>query len=104
VIISTQKTHGTTRDRIKELLVAALGGREAGVVDWVKERMGLLVKGVVTGFLERKRGRVSNAITPFAADIVMYQTRRRRSENLSAKLSNRRPKRQKDAERAARSL
>jgi len=64
-----------TRDRIVELLVAALGGREAGVVDWVKRRARRLVEGMATSFLARKRGRVSSAITPFAADIVMYQTR-----------------------------
>jgi hypothetical protein len=66
---------GATRDQLVELLIAALGGRERGVVDWVKKRAGLLVKGLATGRLQRKRGRVSSAITPFAADIVMYQAR-----------------------------
>jgi hypothetical protein len=66
---------GVTRDQIIELLVAALGGREMGVGDWIKERAGLLVKGIATRRLQRKRGQISSAMTPFAADIVMYQTR-----------------------------
>jgi hypothetical protein len=67
--------NSTSRDRIVELLVAALGGKEAGAVDWVKERAGWLVKGVGTRWTGRRRGRVSEQFAPFGADIIVYQTR-----------------------------
>jgi hypothetical protein len=66
---------GATRDRIVELLVAALGGREAGVADWVKEKAGRLVARVGTRWFKGRRGRLSAQMAPFGADIIVYQTR-----------------------------
>jgi hypothetical protein len=66
---------GAVRDRIVELLVAALGGREAGVADWVKETASGLVKGAGTRWFKRRRGRLSDLFAPFGADIVVYQAR-----------------------------
>jgi hypothetical protein len=66
---------GDARDRLVELIVAALGGREAGVTDWVKSKAGGLIKGVGTRWVRRRRGRLSDQFAPFGADVIVYQTR-----------------------------
>lgn len=66
---------GATRDRIVELFVAALGGRDAAVSDWVKEKAGRLVAHVGTRWFRGRRGRLSAQLGPFGADVIAYQAR-----------------------------
>jgi len=68
----------TTRDRLVELIVGGLGGRDAGVIDWVKENAGRLVKRAGTRWFRNRRGRLSATFAPFGADIIAYQARPRR--------------------------
>jgi hypothetical protein len=68
---------GQCRDRIVELLVAALGGREASVADWVKEKAGRLVMAGGTRYFRRARGRLSDQFAPLGADVIAYQARPR---------------------------
>lgn len=63
------------RDRIVELLVDELGGKEAGVVDWVKVKAGRLVTGVGTRWVNRRRTHLSDQFARVGADIMRYQTR-----------------------------
>jgi len=81
---------GTLCDRVVDLLVAALGGQERDVGNWVEERAGRLIKHVATGWFRRRRGRYSEHFAPFGADIVIYQTRRARSA-ISSVMRCRRP-------------
>jgi hypothetical protein len=65
----------SSRDRIVELVVAALGGKEAGAGEWVKDKAGGLVKAMATRWIKRRRGRLSELSAGFGADIITYQTR-----------------------------
>lgn len=66
---------GSTRDRIVQLLVAALGGEEKGVLGWVKKKAGRLIRRIGTRRFKRRRGRASEQFAPLGADVIVYQTR-----------------------------
>lgn len=66
---------GTARDRIVELLVDALGGRERSPAGWVQAEAGKLVAGLGTRWFARRRGRLSDQMAPVGADILAYQAR-----------------------------
>ena len=63
------------RDRVIVLLTDALGGQERGVT----ELIGASVRGVVlrpaTALAVRRRGAITDATTPAAGDILLYQSR-----------------------------
>lgn len=63
------------RDEIEERLVDLLGGKEYGLGGWLKTQLKGVVSGIATGYLERKRGAITDATTPAAGDIVLYQAR-----------------------------
>ena len=66
---------GSARDQAVELLVAALGGREASPAEWVKAEAGRLVSGIGSRWFGRRRGRLSDQFAPFGADVIAYQAR-----------------------------
>ena len=63
------------RDEIVSLIVAELGGQEAGVADWVKVNAGRLVANIGTGYFQNHRRGISSERLPFVADILLYQAR-----------------------------
>lgn len=66
---------GATRDRIVDLLVDALGGREMGAMGWIKAKAGRFVSNRGTQWFQRRRGRLTEQLAPVGADILAYQTR-----------------------------
>jgi len=58
---------GPQRDRLKDAMLAPLGGPPLGIGDWLLSRF--------TGAGERRRGSLSDATTPAVGDTVRYQSR-----------------------------
>ena len=67
---------GSGRDAIVELLVAALGGKEAGM-GWVTGPAKRMFARTGTRWFGRNRGRLSEQMAGFAADVAAYQARPR---------------------------
>jgi hypothetical protein len=66
---------GAERDVLVELLLDALGGRERGVMGWIKGYLASSVLRCVTTHVERRRGAILDATFPAAGDILLYQAR-----------------------------
>jgi hypothetical protein len=66
---------GAGAARIAELLADALGGHEMGLADWTRSRVSGLIKRIATGRFRNNRGRFSEQLAPFGADVIMYQAR-----------------------------
>jgi hypothetical protein len=63
------------RDETERLLIEALGGFERSIGGWVKQQLGGLVLRIATWKGIRRRGALSDASSPFAGDILLYQAR-----------------------------
>lgn len=63
------------RDETERLLIEALGGFERSMGGWVKQQLGGLVLRVATAKGVRRRGALSDASSPMAGDILLYQAR-----------------------------
>ena len=63
------------RDETERLLIEGLGGFEYSIGGWVKQQLGGLVLRVATSKGMRRRGALSDASSPFAGDILLYQAR-----------------------------
>jgi hypothetical protein len=63
------------RDETERLLIGALGGAERSIGGWVKQQLGGLVLRVATWKGMRRRGALTDASSPFAGDILLYQAR-----------------------------
>jgi len=63
------------RDETERLLIEALGGLERSIGGWVKQQLGGLVLRIATCKGMRQRGALSDASSPFAGDILLYQAR-----------------------------
>lgn len=61
------------RDRIVDLIADAIGGREKGVIDWVKQKAGHLLAGWTTGYTTANRGRLSELAAGGVMDVLRYQ-------------------------------
>ena len=68
-------TDANLRDQVVELLSRALVEEELGIGGWVLGQIGGLALPAVTNYVERKRGDVTNKISPIPCDILLYQTR-----------------------------
>ena len=63
------------RDQVVKLLSQALVEEELGIGNWVLGQIGGLALPAITNYVERKRGDVTNKISPTPCDILLYQTR-----------------------------
>ena len=68
-------TDANLRDKVVELLSLALVEEELGIGGWILGQIGGLALPAVTNYVERKRGDVTNKISPMPCDILLYQTR-----------------------------
>ncbi len=63
------------RDKVVEKISLALSEEELGIGGWVLGKLGGLALHPLTDHLEKKRGNVTNKISPMPCDILLYQTR-----------------------------
>ncbi|WP_320777977.1 hypothetical protein [Streptomyces sp. CRN 30] len=66
---------GAARDRLVRLITSELDGYGRGVGDWVTRQFAGMAKRALTHRLTRRRGPVTDAMTPAAGDILRYQAR-----------------------------
>lgn len=67
-------TNAELRDEVVEKLSCALGEAELGLGGWVWKPLSLLTH-PTTFAMKRKRGSITDAISPFPCDILLYQSR-----------------------------
>ncbi|MGH8002700.1 MAG: hypothetical protein ACREPR_25515 [Brasilonema sp.] len=67
-------TNAELRDQVVEKLSCALGEAELGLGGWVWKPLSLLTH-PTTFAMKRKRGSITDAISPFPSDILLYQSR-----------------------------
>lgn len=68
-------TDANLRDKVVEKISLALSEEELGVGSWVLGKIGGLASHHLTNYVEKKRGDVTNKISPMPCDILLYQTR-----------------------------
>ncbi|HYP29643.1 MAG TPA: hypothetical protein VE262_23220 [Blastocatellia bacterium] len=64
-----------SRDRIVDFIIDELGGGDRGLRQWMGDKMAGLAMKVGTSWASRKRGAISEAASPLAGDVILYQTR-----------------------------
>ncbi len=74
-------TNVKLRDRLVELLSLALVETELGLGNWVLGQMARLALPIGTSYLVRKRGAVTNKISPLPSDLLLYQARGEKIRN-----------------------
>jgi hypothetical protein len=68
-------TDARLRDEVVELLSLALGEAELGIGDWVGKQLFQLAMPTVTAYVKRRRGDITNDVSPMPSDILLYQSR-----------------------------
>ena len=69
------ETDRALREQLEAALFEALDGGERGLGGWVQGQLAGLVVRVAAGHATRRRGAVTDATSPAAGDILMYQAR-----------------------------
>lgn len=67
--------HSSARDAQVARVIAELGGGARSISGWIVNPIKGLAMRLATRKLERKRGAFSDAVSPVAGDILLYQTR-----------------------------
>jgi len=68
-------TDARLRDEVVELLSLALGEAELGIGDWIGKQLFQLAMPTVTAHVKRRRGAITNNVSPMPSDILLYQSR-----------------------------
>ncbi|MFP5268962.1 hypothetical protein [Coleofasciculus sp.] len=68
-------TDAELRDEVVKLLSLALGEAELGIGDWVVKPLSQLAQPIGTFYLKRRRGIITQSVSPTPCDILLYQGR-----------------------------
>lgn len=75
-------TDATLRDEVVKDFSGEIIYSEAGIGDWLKEKISTLAISKTTNHLKRKRGVISDLTYPVVGDILLYQGRGQKIRNL----------------------
>ncbi|MEQ9550301.1 MAG: hypothetical protein RIM23_11855 [Coleofasciculus sp. G3-WIS-01] len=68
-------TDAELRDEVVKLLSLALGEAELGIGDWVVKPLSQLAQPIGTFYVKRRRGIITQSVSPTPCDILLYQGR-----------------------------
>ncbi|RUS97076.1 hypothetical protein DSM107003_18170 [Trichormus variabilis SAG 1403-4b] len=68
-------TDADVRDRLVESLTLTLTEPELGLGNWTLQKIAQLVQPIATNLVKRRRGAITNSVSPMPGDILLYQAR-----------------------------